>query len=451
MAAWLLFMTLYELNSLVRETLEQAMPGDYWVTAELSELREVRGHCYMELVQKDPGGNTTVARASAKCWRSTWFAVSKHFERVTGLALVPGMKVLLKVYAQFHENYGFSWIVTDIDPVFTMGDMARRRREIIERLRAEGVLELNKELPLSLFARRIAVISAPTAAGYGDFRNQLETNAFGFNFEIRLFEAVMQGEMVEKSIIAALDRINDSIDLFDCVVIIRGGGATSDLSGFDSFALAENVANFPIPVITGIGHERDETVLDAVAHTKVKTPTAAAALLIDNLKAVLERIERSQERIAHAVEQRMRAEHQRMGRLSERIPVLFSLVKTRHMAAIDTLSARLNAAVTACMANCHRRLDMLSASVVPLAERRLMAERHHIELLSQRVSAADPALLLRRGYSITLCEGRIVRDAALLKDGEVIETRLEKGKVRSRVEKQPTTNPSQGRGSTDAR
>lgn len=438
-------MTLYELNSLVRETLEQAMPGDYWVTAELSELREVRGHCYMELVQKDPGGNTTVARASAKCWRNTWLTVSQHFARVTGQALVPGMKVMLKVYAQFHENYGFSWIVTGIDPVFTMGDMARRRREIIERLREEGVLELNKELVLPLFARRIAVISALTAAGYGDFRNQLEANAFGFSFEIRLFEAVMQGEMVEKSIIAALDRINESIDMFDCVVIIRGGGATSDLSGFDSFALAENVANFPIPVITGIGHERDETVLDVVAHTRVKTPTAAAALLIDNLKAVLDRIERSQERVVHAVEQRMKAEHLRMDRLSERIPVLFSLVKTHHFAAIDTLSARLDMAARAYIDTCRRRLDMLSSSLVPLAERRLMAERHHMELLSQRVSAADPALLLRRGYSITLCGGRIVRDAALLKAGDVIETRLDKGSVKSRVE-QPLPNPSLGRG-----
>lgn len=428
-------LTLYELNSLVREALSLTMPDEYWVTAEISELRQVRGHCYMELVQKDNGTNTPVARASAKCWSSTWMLVSSCFSRVTGQALAPGMKVLLKVCARFHENYGFSWIVTDIDPVFTMGDMARKRREIIMRLKEEGVFDLNKELALPLFARRIAVISAPTAAGYGDFCNHLEANAFGFKFETELFEAVMQGENVERSIIDALDRINEKIDDYDCVVIIRGGGATSDLSGFDSFALAENVANFPLPVITGIGHERDETVLDMVAHTRVKTPTAAAAMLIDNLKSVLDRIDRSRTRIIHAVGQRMENERLRLGRLSGRIPVLFSLVKTRRQAILDALSVRLNAAVKSYIETCRGSLDVLSSSISPLAVRRLTAERHRIELLSQRVSALDPALLLRRGYSITLCGGRIVRDAGSLKEGDVIETRLDKGSVKSRVEK----------------
>jgi len=435
-------LTLYELNTLVRDTLALSFPDEYWVTAELSELREVRGHCYMELIQKEAGTNTPVARASAKCWRNTWALVSRSFVRVAGQELAPGMKVLLKVYAQFHENYGFSWIVTDIDPVFTIGDMARKRREIIARLKEEGVLDLNKELALPLFARRVAVISALTAAGYGDFCNQLETNAFGFKFDVELFEAVMQGEDVERSIIAALDRINRSIDSYDCVVIIRGGGATSDLSGFDSFALAENVANFPIPVITGIGHERDETVLDMVANTRVKTPTAAAALLIDNLKGVLDRIDRARARAIRAVEHRMKEEHLRLDRLSGRIPVLFSLVNTRRRAALDAVSARLNVAVRAYLDTCRRRLDTLSSSMAPLAERRLTAERHRLELLSQRASALDPALLLRRGYSITLCGGRVVRDAAMLKEGDVIETRLDKGSVKSRVEAPSHTRPT---------
>lgn len=435
-------LTLYELNTLVRDTLALSLPDEYWVTAELSELREVRGHCYMELIQKEAGTNTPVARASAKCWRNTWTLVSRSFVRVAGQELAPGMKVLLKVYAQFHENYGFSWIVTDIDPVFTIGDMARKRREIIARLKEEGVLDLNKELALPLFARRVAVISAPTAAGYGDFCNQLETNAFGFKFDVELFEAVMQGEDVERSIIAALDRINRSIDSYDCVVIIRGGGATSDLSGFDSFALAENVANFPIPVITGIGHERDETVLDMVANTRVKTPTAAAALLIDNLKGVLDRIDRARARAIRAVEHRMKEEHLRLDRLSGRIPVLFSLVNTRRRAALDAVSARLNVAVRAYLDTCRRRLDTLSSSMAPLAERRLTTERHRLELLSQRASALDPALLLRRGYSITLCGGRVVRDAAMLKEGDVIETRLDKGSVKSRVETPSHTRPT---------
>ena len=266
--------SLLELNRLVRDALELSMLGDYWVEAELADVRESAGHCYMELVQKDEFGSTPVARASAKCWRSTWMLARPHFERVTGERIHAGMKVLLQVHAQFHENYGFSWIVTDIDPTFTLGDMARKRMEIVRTLKEEGVFDLNRELSIPLFAQRIAVISSATAAGYGDFCSQLSNNAYGFDFIVELFQAVMQGEQVEQSVIAALNRINECADLFDCVVIIRGGGATSDLSGFDTLALAENVANFPLPVITGIGHERDESVLDMVANTKVKTPTA---------------------------------------------------------------------------------------------------------------------------------------------------------------------------------
>jgi len=201
------------------------------------------------------------------------------------------MKVLLKVYPQFHESYGFSWIVTDIDPSFTLGDMQRRRLEIIRTLKEEGVFDLNRELTLSAFAQRIAVISSENAAGYGDFSNQLAMNQYGFSFKTTLFEAVMQGERVEASVIEALDTVNRYRDNYDCVVIIRGGGATSDLSGFDTLPLAENIANFPLPVITGIGHDRDESVIDLIAHTRVKTPTAAAAFLIDNLKHTADRID----------------------------------------------------------------------------------------------------------------------------------------------------------------
>ena len=270
------FHTLFELNRLVRETIECEMPNEYWVEAELSECRELRGHCYMELIEKDEQTATPIAKASAKCWASKWILVRPYFERTTGQRLVAGMKVLLKVYPQFHEAFGFSWIVTDIDPTYTLGDMARKRQEIIRQLKEEGVFDLQKELTLPLFCQRIAVISSETAAGYGDFCNQLADNPYGFQFQTQLFPAIMQGEGVEQSIINALERIYDQP--FDCVVIIRGGGATSDMSGFDTLALAEHVANFPLPIITGIGHDRDESILDMVSHTRVKTPTAAAAL-----------------------------------------------------------------------------------------------------------------------------------------------------------------------------
>lgn len=426
-------LTLYELNSMVRDVVELGMPGSYWVEAELSEVRERSGHCYMELVQKDLTGNSTVARASARCWRSTWASVRPGFEQVTGEHFRAGLKVLLQVYAQFHENFGFSWIVTDIDPAYTLGDMARRRQEIIRILKEEGVFDLNKELCLSLFASRIAVVSSESAAGYGDFCNQLDTNAYGFAFSVRLFPAVMQGERTEGSIISALDAINSEADDFDCVVIIRGGGAVSDLSAFDSLALAENVANFPLPVITGIGHERDESVLDMVANKRVKTPTAAAALLIENLKHTYDRIVQAQERISVSVSRRMDYERVRLERVSGRIPVLFSLVKTRQQARIDSLFARVGAAAGRIVAEERLRLDRLSVALAPAVRQRLSAEKHRLELLGQRISAVDPAILLRRGYSITLHNGRAVYSPDQLSDGDVIETRLAEGNVRSVV------------------
>lgn len=427
-------LSLLELNGLVKDTLQLGMPDSYWVEAELADVRESTGHCYMELVQKDEFGSTPVARASAKCWRSSWMLVRPHFERVTGESLHSGMKVLLQVHAQFHENYGFSWIVTDIDPTFTLGDMARKRMEIVRTLKEEGVFDLNRELSIPVFAQRIAVVSSASAAGYGDFCNQLSNNVYGFDFIVELFPAVMQGEQVEQSVIAALNRINEYADMFDCVVIIRGGGATSDLSGFDTLALAENVANFPLPVITGIGHERDESVLDMVANTRVKTPTAAAAFLIDNLKHVLDRINAAQERMASAVRQRLDYESMRLERMAVSIPSLSSLLLTRRRASLSSLYGRLCAAASSGLASRRSRLDAIGASLAPLASRRVLVEQHRIQLLAQRVAASDPAILLRRGYSVTLCNGRAVTDASVLSKGDVLETRFARGTAVSVVD-----------------
>ena len=444
-------LTLYELNALVRETLALEMPDEYWVEAELSEAREVRGHCYMELIQKDEHSNTPVAKASAKCWASTWQLVKPHFMRVTGQEIHAGMKVLLKVYAQFHESYGFSWIVTDIDPTYTMGDMARKRMEIIRQLKEEGVFELQKELQLPMFCQHIAVISSANAAGYGDFVNQLENNEYGFHFQTQLFPAVMQGEGVEQSVIGALNKIFESLEFatanddssfftlhsslnkFDCVVIIRGGGATSDLSGFDTLALAEHVANFPLPIITGIGHERDESVLDMVSHTRVKTPTAAAAFLIGHLKAVLDAIEDAEQRISSIVRQQMDMEKIRLLHLSQQIPTLFSLVRSRQEASIDRLQGNLRLSVTRRLQEERHRLDIHSHNLMPVIERRLLRERHQLDMLNEKLEALNPELLLRRGYSITLSGGKVVKDASILKSGDELETRLSKGTVRSVV------------------
>ncbi|SEF85899.1 Exodeoxyribonuclease VII large subunit [Xylanibacter ruminicola] len=382
--------SLFELNRLLRETIESELPDEYWVEAELSECRESRGHCYMELIEKDERTATPIAKASAKCWASKWTVVRPYFERTTGQQLHTGMKVLLKVYAQFHEAYGFSWIVTDIDPTYTLGDMARKRQEIIRQLKEEGVFDLQKELSLPLFCQHVAVISSETAAGYGDFCNQLSNNAYGFQFQTWLFPATMQGEGVEQSIIQALNRINAVSDEFDCVVIIRGGGATSDMSGFDTLALAENVANFPLPIITGIGHERDESILDMISFQRVKTPTAAAEFLISHLSEVLEVINDSQERITR----------------------LFSIVKTRQEAKIDTL---------------YNQISMILM-------RNIAEKRHRLEILEEKTRSLDPQVLLKRGYSITLHNGKAVRDPQQLQKGDEIETRIEKGTIKSIIQ-----------------
>ena len=401
--------SLIELNRMVRDAIECELPDEYWVEAELSECRESRGHCYMELIQKDEQTATPIAKASAKCWANKWLTIRPYFERTTGQQLHAGMKVLLQVYPQFHEAYGFSWIVNDIDPTYTIGDMARKRQEIIKKLKDEGVFDLQKELQLPLFCQHIAVISSQTAAGYGDFCNQLADNPYGFQFETQLFPAIMQGEGVEQSIIDALERIYNT-DI-DCVVIIRGGGATSDMSGFDTLALAENVANFPIPIITGIGHDRDESILDMVSHTRVKTPTAAAALLIDHLKVVLDTLIDSQNRITRYTQQRLTALKSQLATIQELIPRIFPVIKAQQEAKLNTIEQKLPL----------------------LASQRLTTEHHRLELINEKLKALDPTLLLARGYSITLHNGKVVKDATTLHEGDEIETRLAKGSIRSMV------------------
>lgn len=427
-------LTLFELNSLVRDVLETTLDSLFWVEAELSEAREVRGHCYMELVQKDIFSATPIARASAKCWKQRWQVLRPKFEGVTGQPLRAGMKVMLQVAVSFHEAYGFAWIVQDIDPTYTMGDMARKRLEIIRQLRQEGVFDMQKELTIPMFAQRVAVISSESAAGYGDFCSQLSNNDYGFKFYPRLFAAVMQGERVEQSVVAALNEINRHVDDFDVVVIIRGGGATADLSGFDTLELAENVANFPLPIITGIGHERDESILDMVSNTRVKTPTAAAAVLIDNLVAVLSCINDYERRVAMRVKQVMDKERRRLDRSAERVPMLFSLVKTRQEARLDRLMSRMVSLVNHNVSTAGHRLQLASANLLPLVERRLERANNELGRLEFRVKALDPQLILRRGYSITLLDNKAVRHADQLKRGDHIVTRLEHGSVKSVVE-----------------
>ncbi len=404
-------LTLFELNALVRSTLESRLSQQYWVETEISECRENNGHCYMELIEKDPLRNTPIAKASAKCWRSAWLKIKPRFIEVAGSMPRPGMKLLMRVGAQFHEAYGFSWIISDIDPTYTLGDMARRRQEILRQLAEEGVIELNRQLPLSPFAQRIAVVSSQTAAGYGDFQDQLQSNPYGFQFAMSLFPAVLQGEAVEESVIKSLNDIYGRLEEFDAVVIIRGGGATSDLSGFDSLALAENIANFPLPVITGIGHNRDQTVADIVAHTSVKTPTAAAALLIENLLATSNAITDMAQRLRQCTVSVVEAQKQRLQHAVKILPLHVTTLTSRQGSKLENISTRVNSAI------------------------RNMLERqsHRIAMLQQRTEALDPEKLLRRGYSITTINGKTVTDSKQLRVGDTVLTRFAEGTASSVV------------------
>ena len=405
-------LTLLELNGRVKSTLQFEMPDAYWVQAEISAISPSgQGHCYLELVQKDTTGRTFLAKAKANVWRNTWLKLKPYFEAETGESLKVGMKVLLQVTVTFHEVYGYSLVVLDIDPTYTMGDMARRRKEILDQLAKDGVIGLNRELEIPVLPQRIAVISSATAAGYGDFRNQLANNVYGFQFYVKLFQAAMQGDDVERSVIAALDAVAARMDDFDVVIIIRGGGAVSELSCFDSYNLAFNIANFPLPVITGIGHERDDTVADVVAHTKVKTPTAAAEFIINRVFDAAQVLETLARRMGDAVTGRMNAENVRLERLAQKLPSLFAVLKVRHEQLLENIWNR--------SVNGVRNL--------------LTASNHKLELMEKSISAADPALILKRGYSLTRCNGHVVSRASDLKPGDRLTTVLADGTVESEI------------------
>ena len=428
-------LSLKDLNELVSEVIRLQIRGSYWLEAELSQMNENRGHCYMEFVQKDETSNNIIARASGRCWASTWSQIKLYFERITGQTLHTGMKIMVQVSPQFHVQYGFSWIVEDINPEFTMGDMMRKRNEIIAQLKDEGVFDLQKELRLSSFASRIAIISSNTAAGYGDFCNQLTNNEFGLTFQTELFQATMQGNRAEGDIIACLNEINAREEEFDVVVIIRGGGATADLSSFDTLLLAENVANFPLPIITGIGHDRDESVLDLVSFLKVKTPTAAAAFLIERLSSTLSRVLEAEKSIHDYVHRRLEREYNHLNNLASRIPLLFSVVKTQQEFHLDRLLQKMITTMTAYLHQEQHKVEIRYNQLLSGVQRTITDNKYHINLIEQKLKSLDPEILLKRGYSMTLSNGKVITNANQLKDGDVLTTKLSEGEVKSIVKK----------------
>lgn len=406
-------LSLLELNALVRDTLETGLPDEYWVRAELSEVRaNATGHCYVEFIQKNERGNSLVAKARGIIWANVYPLLKGYFESSTGQAFVAGIKVLVKVTINFHELYGYSLVVTEIDPTYTLGDLAQKRLRILRQLEEEGVLELNKELKIPVLPQRVAVISSRTAAGFGDFCDQLKNNAYGFYFRVELFAALMQGAKLEESVLQALDRVNARIDDFDVVVIIRGGGATSELVDFDSYMLASACAQFPLPIITGIGHERDDTVLDIVAHTRVKTPTAAAELLIQYMIDAAESLGALKNRLFNGTKQ---------------------LLKNKK-GKLDLLTQSLPAGVTRRLSVEKLKFQETRSRLKFLVHKKLTEQKHQLEMWEQKVLDASPEKQLARGYSITIIDGHVVKSIDAIKKGDSLKTILGNGALMSVVE-----------------
>jgi exodeoxyribonuclease VII large subunit len=471
-------LTLLELNNSIRNALQDAFPETIWVVAEISELKENRtGHCYLELIEKDDLTDEIKARARATIWSYSWRMIKPYFETTTGQPFTHGIKILAQVSVEFHPSFGLSLNIKDIDPTYTIGDLVRRRREIVRQLVEAGVMQMNKELELPLVPQRIAVISSATAAGYQDFVNQLENNPNGFYFRYTLYEAFMQGNEAVPSILNALNQIFEQEEQFDAVVIIRGGGATADLSCFDNFDLAYAVAQFPLPVITGIGHEKDDTIVDLVAHTRLKTPTAVAEFFISGAARFYDLILEKERFLVQIVTQLLDEEQERIDELADKFTDATSkyIHETRYK--LQKKGQRLQQGVTRFTFNRHeelhhiryrlskkttrfwqsrkdslQRLSMqIRYSTILKVEKsgmaikrksaefpktiRLWLDKNQKKILnnSEKLRLLDPQNILQRGFTISSQNGVILKSATQVSDKSDMETRFADGTVLSKI------------------
>lgn len=447
--------TLKELNQKIRALIKNHIES-YWLTAEISELTiNYSGHCYIEFVQKNETTDKIEAKARAIIWSNVFRMIQPYFETTTGQTFTEGIKIMVRVVPEFHEIYGYSLNIVDIEPTYTVGEIAIRKQKIIEKLASEGVLEMNRELELPYLTRRIAVISSKTAAGYEDFIDQLQLNSQGFKFYTKLFPAVVQGNEAEASIIDQLDKIFGYVELFDAVVIIRGGGSQSDLDCFNNYWLAYNVAQFPLPVITGIGHEQDDSVVDRVANTRLKTPTAVAEFLIDQLALVekdlletqLELIEQVQGQIVEentnlkesayklrdSLQSRILAENKRLSLISG---AYISKVKTNLKTCSESLVKKRFLLEEKCRTLFKNANNTLNKDLLVLkhsVSQSLAKHKNSIERSKEGIMLRDPALILKKGFSITQYKGKSITNSTPLSPGDEIETILYNGKVKSTI------------------
>lgn len=425
--------TLTELNLDIREALSHTHPDEYWVCAEISECHPNRnGHCYLELIDKDRQGRTT-ARQRAIIWSNTYNLLQPYFEQVTGQRLTAGIKVLVLVTVTYHELYGMSLTIHDINPTYTIGEAARRRAEIIAQLEEEGTINDNKELPLPMLPRRIAIISSSTAAGYGDFIDQLQGNSYGYIFYPVLFTAIMQGERTETSVIEALNRIHTHIEHFDCVVIIRGGGSTSELSCFDTYPLATNVAQFPLPIIVGIGHERDETVLDYVAAVRVKTPTAAAEWLIERMRLADMAAQAMRQQVVDIVSNRLQQENNRLQQLTAGVPYMVAQRVHNETTKLQNWAHTIGRSTSEKITREHNRLSLMSHLLPERTTTLLRQEQQHLDNLANTIALLSPDATLARGYSLVTHNNKVVRSVDNLPINTPIEIHMVDGTAQAHI------------------
>ncbi|MCM1483014.1 MAG: exodeoxyribonuclease VII large subunit [Muribaculaceae bacterium] len=427
-------LTLSQLNARVARLLAVPQLQNVWIVAELSDMRTSGGHCYMELLDKSADTGTVKARMRGIIWAGVFARLSARFVADTGQRLATGLKVMVCGTVNFHPSFGMSFVIQDINPSYTMGEIERRRREILARLSAEGVLELNRQLEWTDVPLRVAVISAAGAAGYGDFINQLYHNEARLRFIVRLFPAVLQGERTAPTVIAALDAIASESENWDCVVIIRGGGATSDLTAFDDYDLANNVAQFPLPVIVGIGHERDVTVLDFVANMRVKTPTAAAQWLIQRGEEALERVRLLGADIIHAASEMISGARTRLAYIDGQLPAAPGAAIDRAASRLDRASVTLCAAGSTCIAPARTMLDSKVHMLGSVAANALTRHMVRIDNAGKLAEVLSPMATLRRGYSITRVDGHAVSSIKDIPEGARIESILPDGSIFSITE-----------------
>jgi exodeoxyribonuclease VII large subunit len=447
--------TLLELNRKIKKTIKENIDS-CWVYGEISEIKEnYSGHCYLELIQKDETGDQIVARSRATIWSVKYRMIKPYFETTTGQALNVGLSILVKVATEFHELYGLSLNILDIEPTYTVGELAIRKQKIIARLQDEGVFDMNRELEFPFLCQKIAVISSATAAGYEDFTDQLKNNPFGFRFYVKLFQATMQGEETERSVVKALEKIYSYDSFFDAVVIIRGGGSQADLNAFNNYEIAYHVAQFPLPIFTGIGHEQDDTVTDMVAHTRLKTPTAVAAFLIDHFTTHSDRLTEVQENILAYAGEKTDAERGTLKLKAKDFQIIVAGYVSNESARVVNLKHSLSTFVNHSIyrnkirlfkteSGLHKSLKLnivtnvnniryFSGFLKKAIKYKLTERKNNLEDFNRQLKNLDPDMILKRGYSITLQNGRVLKDTSDVNDNGLIETLLYKGKLISKL------------------